>query len=139
MRETKEDEKRFVLRRFKHCFVMLNLYPYNAGHLLIVPYLHEGQLSGLSSEARFELAELTMLSSQILRDELNAQGINIGMNLGRAAGAGIPSHVHQHVLPRWEGDTNFLATLADTKQISFDLHEIYKKLRPAFEQIKVNI
>ena len=133
------DEERFVLGRFTHNLVILNLYPYNAGHLLIVPYMHESRLDGLLSEARAELMELTMHSEVILREVLKAQGVNVGMNLGKYAGAGIPTHLHQHVLPRWAGDTNFLPLLARTKQISFDLNDIFQKLSPAFAQIKIKL
>ena len=136
-KEPERDEERFILRRFTHTFVMLNLYPYNAGHLLVVPVAHEPQLDGLSHEARTELMELTMHSATIGRDLLEAHGVNIGMNLGKAAGAGIPSHLHQHVLPRWAGDTNYLPLLAGTKQISFDLREMYERLRAAFDQVDI--
>ncbi len=132
-----QDEKYFILRRFKHTVVMLNLYPYNGGHLLILPIEHESSLSGLSREARNEMMEVVTHSTQIVTDILNAQGINVGFNFGRAAGAGIPAHLHMHVLPRWQGDTNFMVTLADTKQISIDLIELYKKLKPYFQELKI--
>lgn len=131
------DGEHFILRRFEHCIVLLNLYPYNAGHILILPYEHVASLPELSKAARSELIELTSHSSIILKEILQAHGINIGLNLGKAAGAGIPSHLHMHVLPRYTGDTNFMPLLADTKQISFDLKEIYKKLKPAFDKLKI--
>jgi ATP adenylyltransferase len=133
----KDDEEHFILRRFEHCIVMLNVYPYNAGHLLILPDQHVALLPELSKATRSELIELVSHSSTILKELLQAHGINIGLNLGKAAGAGIPSHLHFHVLPRYTGDTNFLPTLADTKQISFDLKAIYKKLKPAFDRLKI--
>lgn len=126
------DENNFILRRFKHCVVMLNRFPYNAGHVLILPKAHVPNLEDLPRDARIELIELATHSTQILKKNLNAAGINVGLNLGRAAGAGIPSHLHMHILPRFVGDTNFLATLADTKAISFDLHKTYKQLKPDF-------
>lgn len=132
-----DNEEHFILRRFEHNVVLLNLYPYNAGHLLILPYEHVSTLSELSKAARAELMELTTHSTTILKEILKAHGINIGLNLGRAAGAGIPSHLHMHVLPRFTGDTNFLPILADTKQISFDLKDIYKKLKPSFGTLKI--
>ncbi len=131
-----QDEKYFILRRFKHVIVMLNLYPYNGGHLLILPIEHCNSLSGLSADVRFEMMEVVTQSTQIMHDVLHAQGINVGLNLGRASGAGIPAHVHMHVLPRWIGDTNFMVTLADTKQISIDLYALYTKLRPYFQELK---
>lgn len=133
----KKDPQYFILRRFGHHAVMLNLYPYNAGHLLILPLNHVANLYELSKEARIEMTELIMHSTRILKHSLDAHGFNIGLNLGKAAGAGIPSHLHYHVLPRYVGDTNFLPTLAHTKQIAFDLNEFYKKLKPEFDQISL--
>lgn len=127
------DAHYFILARYKHCYVMLNRYPYNAGHILIIPHNHVPNLEDLTPEAQTEMMNLCAQSSAILKSELKAEGINIGINMGKAAGAGIPSHLHMHVLPRWQGDTNFFPTLCDTKQISFDLHEIYKELKQHFE------
>lgn len=129
------DAKNFVLGRYTHTFALLNLYPYNAGHILLLPNEHNATLDSLSPECRSELMELTSITINILQEVLKAQGINVGLNLGKAAGAGIPSHLHIHILPRWAGDTNFLPLLADTKQVSVDLHEIYKKLSPHFQKI----
>ncbi|MEX0940350.1 MAG: HIT domain-containing protein [Candidatus Babeliales bacterium] len=134
---TNNDEKHFIFKRFKHHAIMLNLYPYNAGHLLIVSLEHKNCLKDISKQARAELIELTHESIIILQNVLEAQGINVGLNLGKAGGAGIPSHLHQHVLPRWLGDTNFLPLLAQTKQISVDLQELYKKLKPHFEALQI--
>lgn len=128
------DEENYILLRGKHNVIFVNRYPYNAGHILIMPYEHVAQLNQLSPEARQELMELLSKSELIMKNILSAHGINIGLNLGKAAGAGIPSHVHFHVLPRWTGDTNFLPTIADTKQVSFDLNDLYKKLKKAFEK-----
>ena len=135
--EAGEDEKYFILRRFPNTFVMLNLYPYNGGHLLVLPYKHTDSLSQLSPAIRAEIMEVVNQSIIVLSEELEAQGFNVGLNLARAAGAGIPSHVHMHILPRWIGDTNFLVTLADTKQISVDLYALYTKLRPYFQELKI--
>lgn len=131
-----ENEKHFILKRFDHHMVILNLYPYNAGHLLIISLEHQATLSELSAESRTELIELSTLCVEIVKEALGAHGINVGLNLGKAAGAGIPSHIHTHVLPRFLGDTNFMPTLAETKVISFDLHAIYQKLKPYFERIE---
>lgn len=122
------DEKNFIVKRFKYNFILLNRYPYNAGHLLILPFQHINRLDKLSENARSELMELTNITVQAAEKAFNAEGINIGLNLGKASGAGIPSHLHMHVLPRWIGDTNFMPTIAGTKAISFDLDEIYKKI-----------
>lgn len=131
----KNDRKNFVIKRFKHNAIVLNRFPYNAGHILIVPFTHKSDLASLSKTARTELMELLSESAAIIKKELNADGINIGLNLGKAAGAGIPSHLHFHVLPRWAGDTNFLPVLGQTKQISFDLNHIYEQLKKAFKYI----
>ncbi len=133
------DEQHFILRRFSQVSVLLNRFPYNAGHLLILPHSHASDLQDLSQQARMQIMEVTTQSVTILRETLGAQGVNLGANLGRVAGAGIPGHVHMHVLPRWAGDTNYLPLLADTKQISFDLHEIYQKLREPFVALNINL
>jgi len=130
------DEQHFVLRRFGRTVVLLNLFPYNAGHLLIMPLEHCAELDDLDAETRSELMWLMSKSTRILKDVLGAEGLNIGLNLGKAAGAGVPAHLHIHVLPRWAGDTNFLPMLAQTKQISFDLNDIYMRLKPAFKELE---
>ena len=130
--QSDQDEQNLVVKRYDHNLIILNKFPYNAGHLLVIPYDHVSDLTQLSEDARHEMMELTTKATTILREILSAQGINVGMNLGKAGGAGIPSHVHMHVLPRYTGDTNFIATLAETKNISFDLKELYNKLQPHF-------
>jgi ATP adenylyltransferase len=132
-----EDEKHFILARFKYFAIMLNLYPYNAGHILIVTLDHINHLKNLTAEARNELMALTNESIIILEKVMDAQGINVGINIGKAGGAGIPNHLHTHVLPRWIGDTNFLPTLTGTKQISVDLPKLYQQLKPHFQAIKL--
>lgn len=129
------DKEHFILRRFDHNVVFLNLYPYNAGHLLIIPYDHKGELEDLSKETRAEMINLAADLSLILKKCLAAEGINIGINLGQSAGAGIPSHVHTHVLPRWNNDTNFLPVFGQVKQISYDLTTVYEKLYPFIHDI----
>lgn len=131
-----KDEKFFILKRFKHCFIMLNLYPYNSGHLMVLPAEHKGTLEALTPEERADIMEATNICVNVLTKELKPEGFNIGINLGKAGGGGIPSHLHVHVLPRWEGDTNYLPLLANTKQISVDLVGIYKKLKKRFDTIK---
>lgn len=126
------DEKNFIIKRYKHCFVVLNKYPYNAGHLLVVPFNHHKDLAQLETAARTEIMEVITAATAILQKELKTHGINIGLNLGKASGAGIPSHLHFHVLPRWIGDTNFLPALANTKVVSSDLSELFQQLKPFF-------
>lgn len=128
IRDSKDDAQEFVLKRLPHCMVMLNKYPYNPGHLLIVPYEHKSALHLYDAAVRAELVEQASIGTEILQKAFDTDGCNIGINLGKASGAGIPDHLHMHVLPRFFGDTNFLPTLADTKQISLDLHEIYAQL-----------
>jgi ATP adenylyltransferase len=132
-----QDAQNFILRRFKYNAIILNLYPYNAGHLMIIPLEHKKRLLELNQEARQEFIDLTAQSIAILEQELKAEGINAGLNLGKAAGAGIPSHLHMHVIPRWPGDTNFMPIIAQTKPISLDLNLVYQDLKPLFEKIKI--
>ncbi len=133
------DDEYMILYRGAHHAVMINKYPYNAGHLLIISLKHQAALEDLSPASRTELIELTANCVAILKKELHAEGINVGLNLGKIAGAGIPAHIHIHILPRWNGDTNFLPTLTDTKQISFDLRDIYAQLKPAFAALATKV
>lgn len=130
-----QDEQNFILRRFKYNAIILNLYPYNAGHLMVIPLEHKKRLSEINLAARQEFIELTSQSIAILEEDLGADGINAGLNLGKSAGAGIPSHLHMHVIPRWAGDTNFMPIIAETKPISLDLNLVYQDLKPLFEKI----
>ena len=131
-RDAKNDESNFVLHRSVHNFVMLNLYPYISGHLLIIPYHHVANLDEASKEITDELMDLTKRSQTVLREVYKPGGFNIGMNVGAAAGAGIVGHIHLHVLPRWGGDTNFMTTIAETRVISEELGTTYLKLRDKF-------
>jgi ATP adenylyltransferase len=135
--DTNQDSKNFILKKTKHAFVILNLYPYNGGHLLILPLQHVAHLEDLSKEIRAELMELMSASIVILKNVLGAQGVNAGLNLGRASGAGIPSHLHLHVVPRWVGDTSFITVIGNTKNVSVDLEKIYTNLKPAFEALEI--
>jgi len=130
------DKEHFILRRFDHVVVLLNRYPYNAGHLLILPTEHKSSIDDLLPEVQSELMWATGKSSTILKNILAAQGINIGINMGKIAGAGIPAHLHVHVLPRWNGDTNFLPTLGKIKVISYDLEDVYTKLKKPFQLLQ---
>jgi ATP adenylyltransferase len=126
------DEASFVLHRAAHNFIVLNIYPYISGHLLIVPYEHVGELDAASKETTDELMDLTKRSQTALRDVYDPGGFNIGMNLGRSGGAGIVDHIHIHVMPRWAGDTNFMSTIGETRVIPEDLTTTYRKLRDKF-------
>lgn len=126
-----QDKKFFILKRYQYNVIMMNTFPYNAGHLLVIPFEHVSDLDQLSTQARHEMMDLTNMCIPLLRQTLQAQGINLGMNLGLIGGAGIPSHIHMHVIPRYARDTNFLVTVSDTKTISYDLIQTYEKLLPA--------
>jgi ATP adenylyltransferase len=128
-----QDEKNFILKRFEHTVIMLNLHPYNAGHLMVLPYKHCGELTQIDKYIRAELMETTALCMNILQKTLACDGINMGINQGKSSGGSIPEHLHIHIIPRWLGDTNFLVALADTKVISFDLPDMYTKLLGAFK------
>jgi len=126
------DEANFVLHRASHSFIVLNIYPYISGHLLIVPYEHVGELDATKKETTDELMDLTKRCQKALREVYQPAGFNIGINLGRSAGAGIVDHIHIHILPRWTGDTNFMSTVSETRVIPEDLSTTYEKLRTRF-------
>jgi ATP adenylyltransferase len=126
------DEQNFVLHRAKHNFVVLNLYPYISGHLMIVPYAHLGEFDAAPKEVTDEMMDLAKRCQTVLREGYQPHGFNIGMNLGRAAGAGVANHIHLHIMPRWSGDTSFITTLADTRVLPEDLSTTYNKLRNKF-------
>ena len=126
------DESNFVVYRGSHNFVVLNRYPYISGHLLIVPYEHVGELDKAAKATTDELMDLAKQSQTALRAVYKPDGFNLGMNLGRAAGAGIANHIHIHILPRWAGDTNFMLTVGNTRVIPEDLPVTYQKLRGKF-------
>jgi len=121
-----------VLARGAACFVILNLYPYNNGHLMVVPNRHVARLADATPEELGELIRLTQLSEKVLTDAYNPQGLNVGMNLGRPAGAGIADHLHVHVVPRWTGDTNFMSVVGEVRVLPEDLEKTAERLRPLF-------
>ncbi len=127
------DERNLIVWRGEHAFVMLNRYPYNAGHLMVIPYAHVASVEDLPTETLTEIMLLVNHSLGALRRAMSPEAFNIGANLGHAAGAGIADHVHMHIVPRWEGDTNFLPVLADVRVIPEFLAETYRKIRQAME------
>lgn len=127
-----QDRKNLILARGSNTYVLMNIYPYNTGHVMIVPYRHVDSLDKLSSEERTEMMNWASNSERILRDAFHAMGFNIGVNVGRVAGAGIDDHVHMHVVPRWNGDTNFMPVLGETKVIPEYLEETYARLLPYY-------
>ena len=130
--DPERDEANFVIHRASHNFIVLNIYPYISGHLLIVPYEHVGELDAATKETTDQLMDLTKRSQTALRDVYLPTGFNVGMNLGRSGGAGIVDHIHIHIMPRWVGDTNFMSTVGETRVIPEDLSTTYEKLRTRF-------
>lgn len=129
---SEEDLSRLVLCRGETAFVILNKYPYTNGHLMVAPYRHTSDLRDLSAAQVLEMHRLLVLGQEVLRDVAAPQGFNVGMNLGRIAGAGIEDHLHLHLVPRWSGDTNFMPVFADVRVIPQHLEETYGKLREGF-------
>ena len=130
--EPAQDERSYIIHRARHNFIVLNLYPYTSGHLLIIPYEHTSELDSVSKAATDELMDLAKRAQTVLRQAYRPDGFNLGMNLGRAAGAGVAAHVHLHLMPRWAGDANFMSTVGETRVLPEDLPTTYKKLRDKF-------
>ena len=130
--QASDDRKTLVVHRAARSFVILNRFPYTSGHLMIVPYEHAAALEELSDETLVELIRLARDSVKHLQRAYHPEGLNLGMNLGRSAGAGIAGHVHLHVLPRWAGDTSFITTVGETRVVPEDLEVTWEKLRRAF-------
>jgi len=131
-RKGRNDDKSLLVWRGKTCFVIMNRYPYNSGHLMVVPNRQTGSIQDLSAEELTEIMQTVQRSIRALDAIMGPQGYNFGANLGRVSGAGVDNHVHFHIVPRWNGDTNFMPVLADTKVISEDMHETLKKLQKFF-------
>jgi len=127
-----DDENNFVLHRGANNFVILNLYPYITGHLMIAPFAHVGELDSAPKEVTDEMMDLAKHCETALRDAYHPDGFNLGMNLGRAGGAGIADHIHLHIMPRWAGDTNFMTTVGETRVLPEDLSTTYQKVREKF-------
>lgn len=122
-----------IVVRNRYSFVILNLFPYTSGHLMVLPIEHCATMGILTPEARFEIIEQTTLAMKVLDQVYHPQGFNIGMNIGEAAGSGVTEHIHMHVVPRWSGDTNFLTTINETRMIPEDLHESYHKIKQVWK------
>ena len=122
-----------ILHRGARAIVMLNLYPYTNGHVIVAPVAHQPSLEFLDSETRAEMMELVTQTINVLKEIYNPHGFNVGANIGKAAGAGVPDHVHLHVLPRWNGDTNFMATVGATRVLPETIEETYKRIKQAWK------
>lgn len=127
-------EDNLVLFEGSTCYITMNKYPYTTGHLMVVPYRHICDMSDLTSEEKLELMELADASISILKQEMNPEGFNVGMNLGKAAGAGVDCHLHLHIVPRWIGDTNFATVLGDVRVVPEDIETTKRILLPCFQK-----
>jgi ATP adenylyltransferase len=126
------DAENYVLHRGRSNFVILNLFPYTSGHLMIAPFAHVPRLQAMEQAARIEMMDLACQCERILESVYHPDGLNLGMNLGEAAGAGIAGHLHLHILPRWTGDANFMTTVGHTRVMPESIAQTYERLRPAF-------
>ncbi len=123
-----DDKELHVLYRDEHCFIVMNRYPYTPGHFMIIPHKHTDALESLESDTWIHMSSLAQKSVRLLKKGFGAHGVNIGMNLGKAGGAGIAEHIHLHLVPRWERDTNFMTSVANTRVYSTDFEKIYAKI-----------
>ena len=130
------DKRSLVVARYETCFVMMNLYPYNSGHMLVIPYRHTADLASLSQKEHAEILGVTAEMMEVLKDVMQPDGFNLGANLGRVAGAGIDQHIHFHIVPRWNGDSNFMPTLADTKVVSESMQSTYRRIMRSLTKSK---
>jgi ATP adenylyltransferase len=128
-----EDEKNLIVHRAKHNFIILNMYPYTTGHLMIAPYQHVATVEEAAEDSLTEMILLARDAQRHLREIYRPEGFNMGMNIGECAGAGVAGHIHMHVLPRWKGDANFMSVIGETRVMPEDLTETYRKLSAAFE------
>ena len=129
------NRERLILYRGSLCYVVMNAYPYTSGHLMVVPLSHGASMGEFTPEEMFQMTDLLRESERILTEVYRPGGFNVGINVGSAAGAGIAGHLHAHILPRWDGDTNFLTTIHNTRVIPEDLHVTYDNLLPHFKGI----
>jgi ATP adenylyltransferase len=132
-----DDERMLIVHRGKQNYIILNRYPYTSGHVMIVPYAHQGTLPALEPAAGAEMMEMAQVLERALESLYHPQGYNLGMNIGRAAGAGIAGHLHMHLLPRWTGDTSFITTVGETRVEPEELSVTYQRLRAALQSLGV--
>ena len=130
----KDDREAFIVHRGKYCYIVLNLYPYNPGHMLVVPYRQVADITELTEEERNEMFALLVKGKQAAQKAMNPDGFNIGFNLGQASGAGIPTHLHMHIVPRWRGDCNFLCIIGKTRSLTEALEKTWEHLRKAISE-----
>lgn len=134
-----EDDNSLIIHKGKFSFVIMNRFPYNNGHVMVLPYLHCSSLESLDSQSRFEMMELTNHIIKVLKLIYHPEGFNVGMNIGVSAGAGIAEHIHMHVVPRWGGDTNFMSTLGKTRVLPEMLRDSCQQLKDAWNKVPDNV
>lgn len=132
--KTTRDRKNLILYRSRHCFVVMNRYPYNNGHVMVVPYLHTPTFEGLSDDDLFDFIKTVSRSVDVLKRRLNPDGFNLGLNFGKIAGAGMESHMHMHIVPRWTGDTDSMPIISETRVMPEHLNRTYTKLKKFFKE-----
>jgi ATP adenylyltransferase len=132
-----KDEENLILHRGRYNFIIMNAFPYNNGHMMVVPYKHTSQLSGWDPKAQQEMMDLADMGVELLKRAMRPDGFNLGINMGLVAGAGVADHIHLHIVPRWNGDTNFMPVLSDTRVISEHLRATFQKLKEALKDAKM--
>ena len=130
---TGDDAKAHIVHRARHCYIVLNTYPYTSGHVMIVPFAHVDELQKLPADTAHEIIELTQRMEGVLRQLYAPDGVNLGMNIGKAAGAGVAGHVHMHILPRWIGDTNFMTVAGESRVLPESLEITYERIKGAMD------
>jgi ATP adenylyltransferase len=134
--KTEDDEKVGIVYRGIHCYIILNAFPYTSGHVMVVPYQHTDELQKLPQPAAQEMMALSQKTEGILREVYKPDGINLGMNIGKAAGAGVAGHIHMHILPRWVADSNFMTVVGETRVLPEALDETWRRLKAKFDELK---
>jgi ATP adenylyltransferase len=130
--QKRNDREALIIHRGRHCYIILNIFPYTSGHVMIVPFEHVDELQKLDPVAATEMMSLAQRMETVLREAYHPDGINLGMNIGKAAGAGVAGHIHMHVLPRWTADSNFMTTVGETRVLPESLEQTWERLRAAF-------
>jgi len=130
--KSQDDAADYIVHRGEHCFIILNAYPYTSGHVMVVPYKHIDELRKLDSDAAREMMSLSQQLETVLRELYKPDGINLGMNIGAAAGAGVAGHIHMHILPRWTADSNFMTVVGETRVLPEDLATTYQRMKAKF-------
>ena len=133
--QSKSDSaENLIVHRGEHAYVILNRFPYTSGHLMVIPFVHKPNLEELDAATRAEMMELTSRCTTVLKNIYRPQGFNVGVNIGEAAGAGVLGHVHIHIVPRWNGDTNFMSSVGSTRVLPEALEDTWKRVRKGFEE-----